>query len=118
MSKYISAEDNLMRYDQGAIIAYGSVYADGNPAILIKGAKDDAPVTKATTNVPDSSLESRIVAIKNYSENEGVLATLVNAGIVAPLMAMNQGHATIDYVFILDETIIEDIKETLVERGK
>ena len=27
MSKYISAEDNLMKYDKGAIIVYGSVYA-------------------------------------------------------------------------------------------
>jgi hypothetical protein len=118
MAHYISEENNLMKCDQGAIIAYGSIYADKKPAILIKGAKDDAPVTKATTNVPDSSLKRRIVAIKNYSENEGVLATLVNAGIVAPLIAMNQGHATIDYVFILDDTIIEDIKEALEERGE
>ena len=43
MSKYISAEDNLMKYDKGAIVVYGSVYSDGKPAILIKGAEDNAP---------------------------------------------------------------------------
>ena len=54
MSKYISAEDNHMKYDTGGIVVSGTVYADGNPCILINGSEDGAPVAKATTNVPCS----------------------------------------------------------------
>ena len=52
MSKYISAEDNHMKYDTSDIVVSGTVYADGNPCILINGAEDDAPVAKATINIP------------------------------------------------------------------
>ena len=117
MSKYISAEDNLMKYDKGAIVVYGSVYSDGKPAILIKGAEDDAPVAKATVNDEDSSLEARVVAIKNWSENEGVLETLMNANIIDPLMAVQMNRVKIHYVYVADDSIIQEIKEASEKRS-
>jgi len=117
MSKYISAEDNLMKYDKGAIIVYGSVYADGTPAILIKGAEDDAPVATATVNIEDSSLAMRVVAIKNWSENEGVLETLMNADIIDPLIAVQMNRVKIDYVYVADDSIIQEIKEASEKRS-
>ena len=76
MSKYINAKDNHMKYDDGAIVVSGTVYADGNPCILIKGAEDDAPVAKATVNIPHvtdipvKKTGRQPVLIKDYSENE------------------------------------------------
>ena len=40
------------------------------------------PYTTATVNLPGESLEPGFVFIKDYSENEGVLAALEKAGIV------------------------------------
>jgi hypothetical protein len=117
MSKYISAEDNQMKYDKGAIVVYGSAYADGKPAIIIKGAKDDAPVARATTNVPDSSLERRVVAIKDYSENVGVLVTLTNAGIITPFTSQQYNRVVINYAYVIDDSIIQEIEEAIEKRG-
>lgn len=38
----------------------------------------------ATVNVPDVSLDDDEVVIKNYSENEGILEALVQAGYITP----------------------------------
>jgi len=114
MSKYISAEDNQMKYDKGAIIVYGSVYADGKPAILIKGAEDDAPVAKATVNLDlENDLQERIVVIKDYSENEGVLNTLRDIGTIRVLTRID-GMAI---VYIKDDSIVEEIEEASKKRS-
>ena len=57
-------------------------YYDGNIALQLIDAEDGAPVAMATVNLPDAPLEPNHVYIKNWSENEGVLAALVEAGIV------------------------------------
>ena len=114
MSKYISAEDNLMKYDKGAIVVYGSVYADGKPAILIKGAEDGAPVAKATVNLDlENDLQERIVVIKDYSENEGVLNTLRDVGTIRVLTRID-GMAI---VYIKDDSIVEEIEEASKKRS-
>jgi hypothetical protein len=123
MSKYISAEDNHMKYDNGAIVVSGTVYADGNPCILIKGAKDDAPVAKATVNIPhitDMPIHKegdQAVLIKDYSENEGVLETLIDADIVIPLMPLPLEMGTVLFVQVTDESIVQEIREASEERN-
>tara|TARA_R100000008_G_C3577475_1_gene166195 strand:+ start:593 stop:979 length:387 start_codon:yes stop_codon:yes gene_type:complete len=116
MSKYISAEDNQMKYDQGAIIAYGSVYSDGKPAILIKGAEDGAPVAKATVNIEDiaTDLMNRIVVIKDYSENVGVLDTLQDTWTIRVLKHIDE----VAIAYILDDSIVQEIKEASEKIGK
>ena len=118
MSKYISAEDNQMKYDKGAIVVYGSVYADGKPAILIKGAEDNAPVAKATVNLDlendlQERIQERIVVIKDYSENEGVLNTLRDTGTIRVITRID-GMAI---VYIKDDSIIQEIKEASEKRS-
>tara|TARA_R100001082_G_scaffold105038_1_gene76861 strand:- start:26 stop:376 length:351 start_codon:yes stop_codon:yes gene_type:complete len=114
MSKYISAEDNQMKYDKGAIVVYGSVYADGKPAILIKGAEDGAPVAKATVNLDlENDLQERIVVIKDYSENEGVLNTLRDIGTIRVLTRID-GMAI---VYIKDDSIAQEIEEASKKRS-
>lgn len=39
---------------------------------------------KLTVNLPDEALDDDEVAIKDYSENEGVLAALIGVKVVAP----------------------------------
>ena len=129
MSKYISAEDNHMKYDTGGIVVSGTVYADGNPCILINGSEDGAPVAKATTNVPhvtnipvhEEGYQG--VLIKDYSENEGVLKTLVDAGIVNHIMPipLEVGDVltrtiAIHYVHVIDESIVQEIREASEKR--
>ena len=115
MSKYISAEDNLMKYDKGAIVVYGSVYSDGKPAILIKGAEDDAPVAKATVNINlESDLQERIVIIKDYSENEGVLNTLRDTGIIQ-VLSLSDGMAI---AHVKDDSIAHEIKAAIASKKR
>ncbi len=40
------------------------------------------PIITATINIPDAALDPDQVIIKNYSENEGVLAALVQAELI------------------------------------
>lgn len=41
------------------------------------------PVATASVNIPHVDLEENEVAIKNYSENEGVLQVLIDAGVIS-----------------------------------
>jgi hypothetical protein len=55
-------------------------YENGRTAIRLM--KDGIPYAMATINDPDEWLEPNQVLIKNYSENEGMVDALVDAGIV------------------------------------
>ena len=57
-------------------------YSNGRPAILLKDAEDGSPIATATINLPEVPLRENQVIIKDYSENEGVLQALVDAGVV------------------------------------
>ena len=56
-------------------------YPNNRPAIVIFSPSGDRLLT-ATINMPDVYLEPNEVIIKNYSENEGILESLINNGIV------------------------------------
>jgi hypothetical protein len=59
-------------------------YDNGRPALQLVDAEDGSPIATATVNLPDVALGRNQVAIKNYSENEGMLDALVAAGVVKP----------------------------------
>ena len=68
-------------------------YPNGRPAIQLY-AEDDGPVATATVNLPHHPLEEGEVLIKDFSENEGMLDCLTNAGIVEPTgETVRVGHA-------------------------
>ena len=57
-------------------------YQNGRIALSLVDANNGEPVATATCNIPELPLEDHEVFIKDYSENEGMLATLEKAGIV------------------------------------
>lgn len=68
-------------------------YPNGRPAIQLY-AEDGEPVATATVNVPHYPLGEGEVLIKDYAENEGMLACLTEAGIVEPTgETIRVGHA-------------------------
>jgi len=67
-------------------------YADGNTAIRL--TQDGMPYATATINDPDADLLENEVIIKNYSENEGILEALEEAGIVQSLYPLSYGFTT------------------------
>lgn len=60
-------------------IDYGT-YHGGNPSIQLIDCADGMPFATATVNLP--VLETDEVAIKNYSENEGILNFLLDNSII------------------------------------
>jgi len=79
------------------------LYPDGNPGLVLEDIDDGSPVATCTVNLPiqmikitemleedfplllndhDNSSNIQFVFIKDYSENEGMLRTLQEAGIV------------------------------------
>lgn len=64
--------------------------------LLLKDTHDGEPVAVATVNIPEIPLAPGEVIIKDYSENEGMLNTLVAAGVVsAPSRAVQLRYVTV-----------------------
>ena len=60
-----------------------SRYVDNDRlAIMLYDYETHEMIAKSTVNVPEEELNKDEVVIKNYSENEGMLVALRNAGIV------------------------------------
>jgi hypothetical protein len=55
------------------------------PCVILIGDEDDpADYLKVSLNIPEVDLNENETIVKNYSENDGVLDTLIGAGILAP----------------------------------
>jgi len=57
-------------------------YNNGRPALILNDAHDGEQVAVATVNLPNEPAGDHEVFIKDYSENEGILAALEAAGVV------------------------------------
>ena len=57
-------------------------YDNKRIAIELLALKDKTPFAVASVNLPDFEIEKNMVFIKDYSENDGMLRTLVEADIV------------------------------------
>ena len=86
-----------------------SEYANnGNTSIQLVDARDGLPVATATIN-PGFRLPQNAVAIKNYSENEGVLNALIDGGIVsAPFGCLQIGNVTVPVCQLLVSVFEEE----------
>lgn len=60
-------------------------YSNGRPRLQLLDAKDGYPVMVPTVNVPEARLDTNEVVIKNWSENEGILESLQDLGIIGPV---------------------------------
>jgi len=70
---------NFLNYDCKLSFAK---YGNGRTAIQLLDVTDDSVVAVATTNLPDVTIANNEVIIKDYSENEGMIAALRNAGVI------------------------------------
>jgi len=69
-------------------------YGTSNPAVRLLDVEDGMPVAVATLNVDGLELDE--VAIKNYSENEGVYDALLEAGVIFPKhREISTGYVTV-----------------------
>ena len=74
-------------------IQYGT-YQEGNTSMQLIDCADGCPFATATVNLP--GLAKNEVAIKNYSENEGVLIFLLDNNIIeAPHRFVQSGFVNI-----------------------
>lgn len=77
-------------------------YTSGQNAIMLYDMSDGFPFMTASAALTNVELESDDVAIKNYSENEGILETLIEAGIVSqPHSYIPSGYANFPICKIL-----------------
>ena len=76
--------DTVVQYKEWPCRLKYGFYAVGNGRIAIQliHAETGELVSVATVNLPHVALRHDEVLIKDYSENEGMLEALVNAGVV------------------------------------
>jgi len=71
-------------------------YFNKRTAIELIEIGTNEPIAVATVNLPDIDLKQDEVAIKNYSENEGMLNVLITTGIVStPIDLVHSGYVEI-----------------------
>lgn len=73
-------------------------YGNGNTAILLKDHEDDGTVAVATTNT-GTEVPENIVAVKDWSENSGMVATLAAFGVIEtkPYRSEEVGFVQIEF---------------------
>lgn len=69
------------------------IYPNGRIAIGLVKTEDREPMLIASVNLPYEFIDENEVAIKNYSENEGVLDVLIEAQVIsAPIRFAKSGY--------------------------
>lgn len=83
-------------YNDEILIWQESKYADNGRLALIAVDTEGMPYLTATVNIPNENLRGNEVAIKDYSENKGILEHLIENGIVfKPRRYVNSGYSSI-----------------------
>jgi hypothetical protein len=85
-----------VKFKQWDCVVAFAQYGNKRTAIQLLAADDNTPIAVASVNLPDEPMEADEIAIKDYSENEGMLDCLVKAKIVStPLRFVESGWVTI-----------------------
>lgn len=83
-------------------LEFGKYHGNGRTAITVVDATFGEDLLVATVNLPDESLEEGETVIKDYSENAGILAFLVENKIVSkPVRTVSAGFASVSVVKLL-----------------
>ena len=91
------------------LLLRSSVYGNGRTALVLIDYHDKEPVAVATVNLPHVPLAKDEVIIKDYSENEGMLQALVDAGIVKPTGRMVvSGFVAMEVCKLLKKELIQE----------
>ena len=76
-------------------LAFGE-YQNGRTILFLNDNATLEDVLCASVNLPDEAIGSNEIAIKNYSENEGVLDVLIEYKVVSkPKRYVNLTHASV-----------------------
>lgn len=70
-------------------------YANGQNALTLVDSEDGQAVATASVCMPNEQCADNEVFIKDYSENEGVLNALVDAGYITPFDTVSTGFVII-----------------------
>lgn len=77
-------------------------YENDRIALILNGIFDGSRIAVATVNMPDVSALEDEIFIKDYSENEGMLKALMDAGVVSnPIDYISSGFVQIPRVKLL-----------------
>jgi len=101
------------KYCKGLVNVVAARYGNGRTALQIYTATiPPEPELTASVNLPDAPCGVGEIYIKEYSENEGVTAFLVAAGIIEPavLAQVPSGYVIISR-YRLTPSIINKLKE-------
>jgi Domain of unknown function (DUF4313) len=93
------------KFGQYQLVPQFGQYRNNNRiSITLLDAEDGIPFAVATVNLPDEPLEENEIAIKNHSENEGILWALQEAGIVGQVKReVQSGFVRIPIVELLEQ---------------
>ena len=86
-----------VKFKEWDCVAVPRFYDNGRHAILLVDAEDKEPIAKSTVNIPEATLGEHQVIIKDYSENEGMVRALIDAGIIE---AENDGLVTAGHCMV------------------
>ena len=96
-TKYISGEP--------VIVERSTYVANGHTALLLFSEHGE-PLCTATVNLPQPvMLQADEVLIKDWSENEGVMQALIDAGVIGPVM---DSHGT-GFVYATRHKLLVDL---------
>lgn len=86
-------------------------YGNGNTAILLKDHEDDGTVAVATTNT-GTEVPENIVAVKDWSENSGMVATLAAFNVIDPKLYRSEesGFVQVEY-FPLTTRAVQELEK-------
>lgn len=76
--------DKKIKFKRWNCCPWFGQYSNGRVAIRLMEIETGEQIAVATVNVPERSLQDDEVIIKDFSENEGMLPALIDAGIVEP----------------------------------
>lgn len=71
---------SFLGYD--CVVIKSKYKANQQTALSLRTVQDGEPVATATICIPGKSFEEDETVIKDYSENEGILACLIDAGVI------------------------------------
>lgn len=82
-------------------------YADTNNLAIIIQSIHEGVITRVTTN-PTCSLSDEYIAVKNYSENEGMVEFLISMNIITelPVFTIPSGFVEIPVYRLTEEGMI------------
>ena len=107
---------SYLKYYSGELTIVPKLYHNGHTCLQLVDTETGEPAATATINIDNEVLISfDTVAIKDYSENEGVYKTLHAAGIIDnPITTAPTGYKSVPVCKIIDEDLLDEIQQMLI----